>query len=77
MLTDRSVKLLFAQGHLNVRGVIEWLAEDNSSKPLAQIQTGAKFGKLYLQIQFTKIWSVAWSEQQASRSRKTRSFTLT
>ena len=32
MLTDRSVKLLFAQGLLNVRGVIEWLAEDNSSK---------------------------------------------
>jgi len=30
MLRDRSVKLLFAKGLLNVRGVIEWLAEDNS-----------------------------------------------
>jgi len=29
MLRDRSVKLLFAKGLLNVRGVIEWLAEDN------------------------------------------------
>ncbi len=29
MLRDRSVKLLFAEGLLNVRGVIEWLAEDN------------------------------------------------
>ena len=30
LLGDRSVKFLFAQGQLNVRGVIEWLAEDNS-----------------------------------------------
>ena len=29
MLKDRSVKLLFPKGLLNVRGVIEWLAEDN------------------------------------------------
>ena len=32
MLRDRSVKLLFAKGLLNVRGAIEWLAEDNSPK---------------------------------------------
>ena len=29
MLKDRRVKLLFAKGLLNVRGVIDWLADDN------------------------------------------------
>ena len=29
MLKDRNVKLLFAKGLLNVRGVIDWLADDN------------------------------------------------
>ena len=29
MLRDRNVKLLFAKGLLNVRGVIDWLADDN------------------------------------------------
>ncbi len=32
MLRDRSVKLLFAKGLLNVRGVIDWIAEDTSFK---------------------------------------------
>ena len=32
MLRDRPFKLLFAKGLLNVRGVIEWLAEGNSPK---------------------------------------------
>ncbi len=29
MVMDRSVKLLFAKGLLNFKGVTEWLAEDN------------------------------------------------
>lgn len=38
MLTDRTAKLLFARGLLNVRGVLEWLEEEYAPKYSLQLQ---------------------------------------